>query len=303
MVRRSRQKDALNAPAGHPASRAEAARPIARFLQFVRFSHTIFAMPFALGAMIVAADGLPSVRIILLIVLAMIFARTAAMTFNRVADWELDQRNPRTAGRHRLITRSGAVLTCALSSGLFVLATWAINPLCFALSPVALAIVFFYSFTKRFTHAAQFFLGLALAVAPVGAWLAVTGAFAAPPLILAVAVVLWLAGFDTIYATQDYEIDRREGLKSLVVWLGIPRALRFAQILHAATWLALAAFGSSAGLGIAYQAGLVAILGLLVFEHRTARSQDVAAINAAFFQSNAAIGVVFVLTILIDRLA
>jgi 4-hydroxybenzoate polyprenyltransferase len=277
--------------------------PVARFLQFVRFSHTIFAMPFALGAMVVAAHGLPAPRIILLIVLAMVFARTAAMTFNRLADWEIDKRNPRTAGRHRLLSRAGAILTCAVASLLFVLTTAAINPLCFALSPVALAIVFFYSFTKRFTHAAQFFLGLALAVAPVGAWLAVTGAFAAPPLILALAVVLWLAGFDTIYATQDYEVDRREGLKSLVVWLGIPRALQAAQLLHAATWIALAAFGWSAGLGLAYWLGLVAILGLLIFEHRVARSLDVAAINTAFFQSNAAIGVVFVLTILVDRLA
>ncbi|HEY8902035.1 MAG TPA: UbiA-like polyprenyltransferase [Chthoniobacterales bacterium] len=277
--------------------------PVARFLQFVRFSHTIFAMPFALGAMVVAAHGLPAPRIILLIVLAMVFARTAAMTFNRLADWEIDKRNPRTAGRHRLLSRAGAILTCAIASLLFVLTTAGINPLCFALSPVALAIVFFYSFTKRFTHAAQFFLGLALAVAPVGAWLAVTGAFAAPPLILALAVVLWLAGFDTIYATQDYEVDRREGLKSLVVWLGIPRALQAAQLLHAATWLALAAFGWSAGLGLAYWLGLVAILGLLIFEHRVARSLDVAAINTAFFQSNAAIGVVFVLTILVDRLA
>jgi len=277
--------------------------PAARFLQFVRFSHTVFAMPFALGAMVVAAHGLPPARTVFLIVLAMIFARTAAMTFNRVADWELDKRNPRTAGRHRLISRTGAILTCAISSVLFILSAWAINPLCLALSPVALAIVFFYSFTKRFTHAAQFFLGLALAVAPVGAWLAVTSAFAAPPLILAGAVVLWLAGFDIIYATQDYEVDRREGLKSMVVWLGIPRALRAAQLLHAATWLALAAFGWSAGLGLAYWLGLVAILGLLIFEHRVARSLDVAAINAAFFQSNAAIGGVFVLTILIDRLA
>jgi 4-hydroxybenzoate polyprenyltransferase len=276
--------------------------PAARFLQFVRFSHTVFAMPFALGAMVVAADGLPPARTILLIVLAMIFARTAAMTFNRVADWELDQRNPRTAGRHRLVSRGGAILTCVISSALFILSAWAINPLCLALSPVALAIVFFYSFTKRFTHAAQFFLGLALAVAPVGAWLAVTGAFAAPPLILAGAVVLWLAGFDIIYATQDYEVDRREGLKSMVVWLGIPRALQAAQLLHAGTWLALAAFGWSAHLGAAYWIGLAAILGLLVFEHRVARSLDVAAINAAFFQSNAAIGGVFVLATFLDRL-
>lgn len=285
------------------APTAPAPGRVARFLQFVRFSHTIFAMPFALGAMVVAADGLPPGRVILLIVLAMVFARTAAMTFNRLADWRLDQRNPRTAGRHRLISRGGAIATCVVSSALFVAAAWLINPLCFMLSPVALAIVFFYSFTKRFTHAAQFFLGLALAVAPVGAWLAVTGHFAAPPLVLAFAVVLWLAGFDTIYATQDYEIDRRDGLKSMVVWLGIPGALRAAQVLHALTWLALAGFGWTAGLGPAYGIGLVVILGLLVYEHRVARSLDVRAINAAFFNSNAAIGVVFVAATFIDRLA
>ncbi|MDD5198271.1 MAG: putative 4-hydroxybenzoate polyprenyltransferase [Terrimicrobiaceae bacterium] len=275
----------------------------ARLLQFVRFSHTVFAMPFALGAMVVAANGLPPARTILLIVLAMVFARTAAMTFNRLADWRLDQRNPRTEGRHRLIPRSSAILACAISSALFVLSAWMINPLCFVLSPVALAIVFFYSFTKRFTHAAQFFLGLALAVAPVGAWLAVTGSFSPQPLILALAVVLWLAGFDSIYATQDYEVDKREGLKSMVVWLGIPRALRVAQFLHAAAWLALAGFGWSAGLGVAYWLGLAAILGLLIYEHRVARSLDVAAINAAFFQSNAWIGGVFVLATFLDRLA
>jgi 4-hydroxybenzoate polyprenyltransferase len=277
--------------------------PAARFLQFVRFSHTIFAMPFALGAMVVAANGLPPAGIIVLVVLAMVFARTAAMTFNRIADWNIDQRNPRTAGRHKLLSRSGAIAGCAISAILFVATTSLINPLCFMLSPVALAIVFFYSFTKRFTYAAQFFLGLALAVAPVGAWLAVTGEFALPPLILALAVVLWLAGFDTIYATQDYEVDRREGLKSMVVWLGIPKALLFAQFLHAGTWLLLAAFGWSAGLGPVYGAGLIVVMGLLVYEHRVARSLDVAAINAAFFNANAWIGVVFVATTFIDRLA
>lgn len=277
--------------------------PAARFLQFIRFSHTVFAMPFALGAMVVAADGLPPLPVVALIILAMVFARTAAMTFNRVADWQLDQRNPRTAGRHRLISRGAAIATCVISSALFVGTTWFLNPLCFALSPVALAIVFFYSFTKRFTHAAQFFLGLALAVAPVGAWLAVTGSFAPAPLLLAAAVVFWLAGFDTIYATQDYEIDRREGLKSMVVWLGIPGALRAAQIFHGITWLLLAAFGASAHLGGAYGVALVVILGLLVYEHRVARSLDVAAINAAFFQSNAWIGVVFVAATFLDRLA
>jgi len=273
------------------------------FLKFVRFSHTIFAMPFALGAMIVAADGLPTGRVILLIVLAMVFARTAAMTFNRLADWEIDKRNPRTMGRHRLVSRAAASTGCVISALLFIVASWLLNPLCFALSPVALAIVFFYSLTKRFTHAAQFFLGVALSVAPVGAWLAVTGGFAWPPLVLALAVVCWVAGFDMIYATQDYEVDRRERLKSMVVWLGVPRALRVAQVLHALTWIGLVAFGWIAGLGVAYGVGLVIVLGILFYEHRIAQSRDVRAINEAFFHSNAWIGVVFVASILIERLA
>lgn len=279
------------------------AAPAARFLTFIRFSHTVFAMPFALGAMVVAADGFPTPRLVLLIVLALVFARTAAMTFNRIADWDYDRRNPRTEGRHRLVSRGTAIAGCAVSSALFVLVSAAINPLCLALSPVALVLVFFYSLTKRFTHAAQFFLGLALSAAPVGAWLAVTGAFAWAPLVLALAVTLWVAGFDIIYATQDYDVDRREGLKSIVVWLGIPRALQFAQALHALTWLGLVAFGWIAGLGLVYASGLVVVLGFLVYEHRIARTLDVAAINAAFFRSNAWIGVVFLLSILIDRLA
>ena len=155
---------------------------IGGFLSFIRFSHTIFALPFALGSMFVAADGLPSFRAFALVVLAMVFARTAAMTFNRLADWEIDKRNPRTAGRHKLVSKPIAIGACVASAWLFVVTAWLINPLCFALSPVALAIIFFYSLTKRFTHGAQFFLGLALAVAPIGAWLAITGSFALPPI-------------------------------------------------------------------------------------------------------------------------
>lgn len=279
------------------------AAPAVRFLHFIRFSHTVFAMPFALGAMMVAADGIPHTRILVLVLLALVFARTAAMTFNRIVDWELDQRNPRTAGRHKLLSRGAACAACAVSAAMFVLVSSAINPLCFALSPVAVALIFFYSLTKRFTRFAHFFLGLALSAAPVGAWLAITGSFALPPLVLALSVLLWVAGFDIIYATQDYEVDRREGLKSAVVWLGIPKSLRFAQALHVLTWLGLAAFGWLAGLGPVYGLGLAAMIGLLFYEHRTARSNDVAAINNAFFHANAWVGLVFVLSILIDRLA
>lgn len=273
-----------------------------RFLQFIRFSHTIFALPFALGAMFVAARGFPAFHIAALIVAAAVFARTAAMTFNRVVDWQIDQRNPRTAGRHRLVDRSVAIGACGVSCILFIGTSALINPLCLALSPLALGLVLFYSVTKRFTHAAQFFLGLALAVAPVGAWLAVTGSFAWPPLVLAAAVLLWVAGFDMIYATQDYEIDRREGLRSMVVWLGIPRALSVARWLHAGTWILLAAFGAVAGLGMIYYAGMAAILALLVYEHRMAASLDLTAINDAFFRANAWIGAVFASTTFLDSI-
>ncbi len=278
------------------------ARPVRDFLQFIRFSHTVFALPFALGSLFIAANGRPSLRLLGLVLLCMVFARTAAMTFNRLADWEIDKRNPRTERRHRLLSRPAAIAACVVSSALFIATAWLINPLCGTLSPLALALVFFYSFTKRFTDFAQFFLGLALAVAPVGAWLAVTGSFALPPLILAGAVLLWVAGFDMIYATQDYEVDRREGLHSMVVRLGVQPALACAVILHVLSFAALVGFGLAAHLGWIYYAGLAAILMALVYEHRLAGRGSIEAINAAFFQSNAAVGAIFVLATLVDRL-
>lgn len=269
--------------------------PVSRFLTFIRFSHTVFALPFALGSMVVAADGFPGWRIFGLILLCMVFARTAAMTFNRIADWEIDKRNPRTAGRHKLLGKVSAIVTCAVSALFFVLTTHFINQICFFLSPVALALIFLYSLTKRFTHAAQFFLGLALSAAPVGAWLAVTGSFAWPPIILAAGVLCWVAGFDIIYATQDEEADRREGLRSMVVQLGIPGALKLAGWLHLAMLVALIAFGLSAHLGWIYALGLIPVPFLLLYEHRIARTLDVSLINKAFFETNALIGTLFVI--------
>ena len=275
----------------------------ADFLRFIRCSHTLFALPFALGSLFVAANGLPPARLMGLVVLAMVFARTAAMTFNRLADWEIDQRNPRTAGRHRLISKRGALVACALSSLLFLATTWLINFLCFLLAPLALAVIFFYSFTKRFTAAAQFVLGLALAIAPVGAWLAVTGTWAWPPLALAFAVLCWVAGFDMIYATQDYEIDRREGLHSMVVWLGLKKSLSAALLLHVFALAGLVGFGLLAHLGVIYFSSLTLVLAVLIYEHRLARQGDVNAINRAFFQANAAVSAIFVFSTLADRLA
>ena len=269
--------------------------PVSRFLTFIRFSHTVFALPFALGSMVVAADGFPGWRIFGLILLCMVFARTAAMTFNRIADWEIDKRNPRTAGRHKLLGKASAIGTCAVSALLFVLTTLFINQICFLLSPVALALIFLYSLTKRFTHAAQFFLGLALSAAPVGAWLAVTGSIAWPPIILAAGVLCWVAGFDIIYATQDEEADRREGLRSMVVQLGITEALKLAGWLHLAMLAALIAFGLLAHLGWIYALGLIPVPFLLLYEHRIARTLNVSLINKAFFETNAIIGTLFVI--------
>ena len=275
--------------------------PFTRFLTFIRFSHTVFALPFALGSMVVAADGFPGWRTFALILLCMVFARTAAMTFNRVVDWEIDKRNPRTEARHHLLDKGAAIATCVMSSFLFVSTTFFINRVCFLLSPVALAIILFYSLTKRFTHAAQFFLGLALSVSPIGAWLAVTGSFAWPPILLATGVLCWVAGFDIIYAMQDEKADRHEGLRSMVVALGIPRALRLAGWLHAATLLGLIAFGLSSHLGRIYWWGLLPIPILLAYEHRIARSLDLAKINKAFFETNALIGLLFVTIVAADR--
>ncbi len=224
----------------------------------------------------------------------MVMARTAAMLFNRIADYEIDKRNPRTVGRHKLVSRRVAVVACLVASLLFVVGAWQLNPLCLALSPLALGIIFFYSLTKRFTHATQFFLGVALGIAPVGAWIAVTGSLDWAPVVLALAVSLWVAGFDIIYATQDVEFDREADLHSMVVRLGLRRSLALAMLLHGGMFIGLLFFGLSASLGWIYFLSLVAIGGCLLFEHRHARTGDVAAIHRAFFQANAVVGLVFV---------
>ena len=274
---------------------------VSRFLRLIRFSHTIFALPFALGALIVAANGWPSLRVFVLVVVCMVFARTAAMLFNRLVDWSLDQRNPRTASRHLLISKPGAIVLLAVSSGGFLLAAAAINRLTLILAPVALALIFFYSVTKRFTSATHFFLGLALAIAPIGAWIAQTGRIDLAPVVLAAGVICWVAGFDLIYATQDYDFDRREDIRSLVVRLGITRSLRLAQLLHLLTFVALIAFGMVAQLGRVYYWSMPLIGAALFLEHRTEKL-DLIGINRAFFQSNAFVSAVFLIAVCVDRL-
>lgn len=274
---------------------------IARFLHLIRFSHTLFALPFAIGALVVAANGRPPIRVLLLVVLCMVFARTAAMLFNRIVDWSLDQRNPRTAARHLLVSKLSATLALILCSVAFVFSAFAINRVTGLLAVPALGIIFFYSLTKRFTDATHFFLGLALALAPVGAWLAQTERLAPAPIILSFGVICWVSGFDLIYATQDYDFDRREGLRSLVVKLGIARSLRLAQWLHLAMFIALVAFGLFARLGPIYFCSLLFVAAALFYEHRVAKKLDVAAVNRAFFQSNSFVSAVFVVAVCLDR--
>ncbi|PYI47293.1 MAG: 4-hydroxybenzoate octaprenyltransferase [Verrucomicrobia bacterium] len=274
---------------------------VSRFLQLIRFSHTIFALPFALGALVVAANGWPSWRILFLVIVCMVFARTAAMLFNRLVDWSLDQRNPRTASRHLLLSKSAAQVLLVMSSAGFVVAAAAINRLTFILAPIALALIFFYSVTKRFTSATHFFLGLALAIAPVGAWIAQTGQIDLAPVVLGAGVICWVAGFDLIYATQDYDFDRREGIRSLVVKLGIAGSLRLAQLLHLLTFVALVGFGLAAKLGALYYWSMPLIVAALFYEHKTEKL-DLGGINRAFFQSNAFVSAVFLVAICLDRL-
>jgi len=274
---------------------------IARFLRLIRFSHTIFALPFAMGALVVAANGWPSWRILILVVVCMVFARTAAMLFNRLVDWSLDQRNPRTASRHLLVSKSVALSLLVFSSAAFVASAAAINRLTFLLAPVALFVIFFYSVTKRFTSATHFFLGLALAVAPIGAWIAQTGRIDLAPIVLAAGIICWVAGFDVIYATQDYDFDRREGIRSLVVKLGITRSLRLAQLLHLLTFAALVGFGLVAKLGALYYWLMPLIAAALLYEHKT-EELDLVGINRAFFQTNAFVSGVFLGAVCVDRL-
>jgi 4-hydroxybenzoate polyprenyltransferase len=278
------------------------ANSFSRFLHLIRFSHTIFALPFALASLVVAAHGRLTPRILVLVLAAMVSARTAAMLFNRLADWQIDQRNPRTSSRHLLASKRAIQFAFIISCAVFVLAAALINRLTFALAPVALAIIFFYSISKRFTDTTHFFLGLALGIAPVAAWIAQTGRLDWGPLTLAAGVICWVAGFDIIYATQDLDFDRREGLHSLVVRLGIARSLVLAQLLHLTMFAALVGFGIVAHLGSIYFGAMLLIAAALIYEHQSARSGDIAGINRAFFRSNAFVSTIFLVAVCIDRI-
>ena len=257
--------------------------------RMIRFSHSVFALPFALSSAVIAAGHGISWRQVAWILVAMVGARSAAMGFNRLADQRLDARNPRTAGRELprgVLSRREVWVFVVASAATLVVAAAMLNPLCLALSPVALLVVFGYSYTKRFTALSHLFLGLALAVAPMGAWLAIRGRFEAPPVVLGLAVLFWVAGFDTIYACQDEAFDRAEGLHSLPARFGIRRALLIARLFHVIAVALLAAVYALAPLHPAYLAGVAVVAGLLVYEHSLVHADDLSRIDAAFFTVN-----------------
>ena len=274
--------------------------------RMIKFAHSIFALPFAFsGAALAAAEvGITLVQIGW-IALAMVGARSAAMGFNRLADRHLDAANPRTAGRElpRGVVSPVAVgLFIALSSAALVLAAWQLNPLCLYLSPLVLGVLFVYSFSKRFTWASHLVLGLSLGGAPLGAWVAVTGGFAWPPVLLGLAVLLWVAGFDIIYACQDYEHDVEAGLYSIPARFGIDWALNIARVLHVLAVGVMILVGMSATLGLIYWIGVGAIAALLLYEHRLVRPDDLTRVNMAFFNLNAVISVLYLVFTLADLL-
>jgi 4-hydroxybenzoate polyprenyltransferase len=260
----------------------------------IKFSHSIFALPFALTSLVLAGGPDLGLRTVGWILVAMVGARSAAMGFNRLADQRIDARNPRTAGRELprgLLSRAEVWAFVVLSASALVLAAGMLNPLCLALSPLALAIVFGYSYTKRFTPLSHLVLGLALAIAPVGAWLAVRGSFAKEPLILGAAVLGWVSGFDTIYACQDVEFDRQERLRSLPAWLGIARALVVAKALHVAAVGLLASLYWVTPLHPIYLVGVAGVAALLAYEHSLVRADDLSRVDLAFFTLNGWISV------------
>jgi len=282
---------------------------LVRYVNFVKLPHTLFALPFALLGVLAASVQVPVTwRTVGLVVVAFTAARWVAMGFNRIADREFDARNPRTKDRELprgAISVPQAWGSVVVAAALFVWAAWALNPLCFLLSPLALVWVMGYSLSKRFTWWPHLWLGMSLAIAPVGGWIAVTGAWSQPTWLLAaitMAVATWVAGFDIFYALPDAAFDQASGLRSAVVRLGEGRAILLAKLLHGVTIPALALFGWGAGFGGWYYAGVGAAALILAYEHRLVRPGDLSRLDAAFFRMNAVMSVTVFGFALLDRL-
>ncbi|HLZ85647.1 MAG TPA: UbiA-like polyprenyltransferase [Puia sp.] len=290
------------------------------YLSLIRFSNTIFAMPFAMIGFALAVfgpkfdaahlpdfafannrvnvyyDGKPAWILFLLVIACMVFARSAAMAFNRWLDVEFDARNPRTAIREiprGIISKSSALRFVIFNCIAFIVCTWFINPLCFALSFVALAVVLGYSYTKRFTPLCHLVLGVGLSLAPIGAYLAVTGRFAVLPILFSFTVIFWVSGFDIIYALQDEEFDRSQQLYSMPSWLGKAKALRVSEFLHVLSTACVVAAGWYGEFGLWYWAGVAVFMGMLVYQHLLVKPNDLSRVNLAFMTANGIASVVF----------
>jgi 4-hydroxybenzoate polyprenyltransferase len=273
---------------------------LATYLSFVRFSHSVFALPFALAGALLASRHVPVTGgTVVWILIAMVAARSAAMGFNRLADARMDALNPRTANRElprgAMSAREAAAFVAA-ASAVFVFAAWQLNPLCFALSPIALGIVFWYSLAKRYTTWTQLFLGLAMAVAPVGGWLAVGARGGWEPWLLALAIGSWVGGFDVLYACQDLDFDRAHGLWSIPVRFGVRGSLAISRALHVVTIVCLASLSIVAPLGVAYLAGVLAVAVLLGYEQSLVRADDLSQVKRAF-DLNGYVGILYLLVL------
>ena len=274
-------------------------RKLQYFFEAIKFEHTVFALPFAYVAMVLAAGGWPGWRVVIWVTLAMVGGRTLAMSTNRLVDRAIDARNPRTAGRHlpRGLLRPFEVAPVAVVSALLLLVSaWQLNPLCLKLSPLALLFLVGYHYTKYFTWTSHWILGFTDGIAAAGGWIAVREAFDVPALLLWFTVTVWIAGFDLIYACQDVEFDRAEHLHSFPARFGIAAALRAARVCHVLTVLALAAVGWTLVLGWGYWIGWAAVVGLLIYEHSLVSPTDLSRVDIAFFNVNGYIAVVVFLS-------
>lgn len=277
-------------------------RRIYLFLKMIKFSHSVFALPFAFTAALMAAGGVPRMGQVFWIAVAMVGARSGAMAMNRIIDRKIDALNSRTEKRELPSGKLGLFevsLFAAISFAALVFAAYELNPLCLKLSPVAIGLVIFYSYTKRFTWASHVFLGIAISVAPLGAWVAVSGGFGLPVVFLALAVVFWLAGFDVLYALQDMEFDKKSGLFSIPARFGIAKSLLIARGFHAFSVLMLVLTGLVMKMGPVYWIGLFVVGALFIYEHSLVKENDLSKLNMAFFNMNGWISVtVFVFTAL-----
>lgn len=278
-------------------------KPLKVFLDMIKFPHTIFALPFALTSAFIASGGMPEFRKFFWIIIAMVSARTGAMSFNRLVDMHIDAKNPRTKDRplpKGLISKSAVTFYTIISFIVLIFSAYMLNELCFYLSPIAIIILTGYSLTKRFTHYSHIVLGLALAGAPLGAWIAIKGVVELLPVVLSLAVLFWVAGFDVLYALQDYEFDKKEGLHSIPVKFGIKNSILISRIFHILMVILLAYIYFLSNFGFVYLTGLAVISALLIYEHSLVKENDLTKLDIAFFNMNGYISVLFFIFTVID---